>query len=290
MKSFEHYKNTFFTTAERGLGDYRVGTEKTIDLFKKTVGLDTSRAERLIAVFKLIKEFLPQNAVTDKMIESFSADPSRMPFDFQRFSFEGKIGRGAQCEAFLLSSKEQGLPSYVVKMQNGVTPEMQAPTLAETAKNLKNEYEFIRDMYEELPEIIPPEFTIILENIALTRFVKKPQIAFIQRFYGKDIKDFFKEVSLDEILSLCRLDVNFLVSLKKFIDITLKTYEEKGIIVDFFGPKNLAVINQEGHFSLMLLDPHVIYSNKDMKSWNNIEAQKAIDYLTHLQGLLEHLS
>src|SRR3989338_6779769 len=281
MKSFDYYKNTFFTTAERGLSDYRVETEGKINLFQKAVSPETGRSERLVTIFKLIREFLPKDKSTDKIIEKFFQDPNTLPFNIERLSFEGKIGRGSQCEAYLLTSREEGLPSYVIKVQKSVKPQMQASSLTETAKNLKNEYQSIREMYQELAGIVPKEFSIILENPS--RFIKEPRIAFIQRFYGGSIRDFFKEMSIDEILALCRSDEQFFASLKKFIDITLKIYREKGIVVDFFGPKNLSIIIGKTDTKLVLLDPHIIYSDDDKESWERVEADKTINYLITLQ-------
>ncbi|HEY4493983.1 MAG TPA: hypothetical protein VJB95_00920 [Candidatus Paceibacterota bacterium] len=292
MKSFETYKKVLLDTAELGLVHYRVGNENTAELLKEAIAPSTGRADRLVAIFKLINEFLPKNPTTEKAIYSFlydSSAKSRLPFDLKKFSYKGKIGSGAMCQVFLLESKEEGLPSYVIKIQRNKYNNTTTEQATEEAGNSKKEYESIKDIYKDLPEVIPKEFTIVIANPTRSRMDIEPNVAFIQRFYGKDIRDFFKEITPEEIVSLCRADAHLLATIKKFIDITLKTYEEKGIVVDFFGLKNLAIINEGNKHSLILLDPHIIYREKNKENWNILEADKAIEYLLKVQGLLSSL-
>lgn len=289
MKSFEHYKNNFFRVAEGGLSDYRAGDESKIDLLKKIIEKESSKGEILLSIFKLIKDFLPKNETTNKAFLDLFQNPDHLPFDIEKLSYEGKIGKGGQCDAFLLSSRIPELPSYVFKVQNFVTPEMKSDTIEDTAKNLKEEYEYIKDIYKDLPEVIPVEFTIILENPK--NFNKGPRVAFVQRFYGTDIKDFFTELSAEEIFSMCQTDKDFFTNVQKFIEITLKYYREKGIVVDLFGPKNLAVVSNKGCPALVLLDPHVTYSILDGESRiPSSRMNKAISYLTSIQDKIRIIS
>lgn len=267
--------------AERGLADYRAGSEDKMDLFRQVVSPKTGRAEKIRAAFKIIREFLPNNERTDKIIESYFRDTSKLPFSPEKLEYKGSIGGGAACDALLLESQEDGLPSYVVKVQRAVHPRVKGPTIEETASNMRREYERIRDLYCDVPEIIPKEFTVVIESPF--RFNQEPMVALVQSYYGRNIRDLFTEITPQEIEALCETEPEFKQTLNKFITTTQQIYDDKQEIVDLFGPKNLSVIENSGKHSLMLLDPHLTYSPGDMKYFVDQDPEDKLTYLRTLQ-------
>ncbi len=284
MKSFEHYSKTFFEATERGLANYRSGDEKLFSLISKSVSPNTGNAERIATVFKIIKEFLPKGDKFNKSLEMFFANPGKLPFDEKQFSFEGKIGKGGQCDVFLLKSKDPKVPSYVMKIQR----KYNLDSIDDKVRGLneeKKDYEKVRDIYKDVPGLIPAEFSLIAENHS--KFVKESRVALIQQFQGTDIRDFFNEVSERDIFEICKRDEAFLAKLRKFLDITLKTLDEEGMVIDLFGVRNLVVTKNEDKFDLVFLDPHLFYSKDDKETWNNVEADSFVAYMRHLKRSLD---
>lgn len=284
MKSLEHYKKTFMWMAERGLADYRQGSEEKMDLFRQATARRTGKAQRMLAAFKLIKEFLPSNERTEKAIDGYFKDTSRLPFNTETLEYKGHIGGGAACDVLLLESTADGSPSYVVKVQRRINPKVQGETVEATAANLKHEYERIRQIYADIPEIIPKEFTMVMESPF--KADAGPAVALVQRYYGRHIRDLFSEISREELAGICEREPELKQTLDKFIDITKQHFDDDGEILDFFGPKNLSVVEEAGRHQLVLLDPHVTYSKSDQAEWQELKAEARLDYLYQLKESL----
>lgn len=284
MKSLEQYGHSFKEAAARGLYEYQVGTEAKLDLFKKALSPRTGNAERISTAFKFINELLPQNEKIKRLMNRIFEDPKELPFDMERFSFRGRIGSSSECEVLLLESRENGLPSYVLKIQKRDSRD-NLDDEVRTLNQEKREYEDIQKLYGAIPDFIPKEFSLIVQNPS--KYIKESRIALVQQFQGFDLRDFFDDLSEGEILRLCKQDPKFLTNLRSFLDITQKTLDEQGMIIDIFGQKNLVVARDGNKFKLMFLDRHLFYMKDDKESWDKVNADSFVAYLRHLKRSLD---
>lgn len=155
-------------------------------------------------------------------------------------------------------------------------------TLIELAKNRKNEYEEMCKKFMDLPDLIPKEHFVVMNN------PRKPGggvVVSIQKFIGHNIKDIFNTPT-EEIQNICRENPTFQKELKKFIKINTQMYQEKGEIIDFLGPNNISLIQTpEGEPHIIFIDPHHILSN-DSKNTEEKEAfeddKKRLEVLENL--------
>jgi hypothetical protein len=277
MKSFDHYKRVVLRSAERGLIDYEAGKESKSSIVSKMIAVDSTKAERITSAFKLVKEFLPKNKTVERVLQQFSLDTNSLPFDMNKLEFKGKVGQGSVCDVYLLESKDEDVPSYVIKIQSHSIEGSNSEKAFQTAKESEGDYKIISGMYKDVPGLIPQEFTLVIENPRHHAYQKEPSVAIIQRFYGRDIRDLFKEISFEDVLSICKSDPEFLATMRSFVDITLKNYNEKGILRD-------------GKNNLVMLDPHIIYSKDDKEMWGKLKADKAVEYLKSLQASLSSIA
>ncbi len=184
MKSFEHYKRVMIRSAERGLIDHEVGPENRSDIVGRLTSLSTTNEDRLIAAFQLAKELLPKNKYTESFIKKFAFDPNKLPFNLDTFEFKGRVGEGSICEVYLLESKDNNVPSYAIKIQKNKKLENNAGQVAQKAKDSSNEYQYIQNMYKDVPGLVPEEFTLVIENPRNYIFKNEPRVALVQKFYG----------------------------------------------------------------------------------------------------------
>lgn len=214
-----------------------------------------SKSERTRNFFKLLKSFVPEKfRPSQNTLNEFFYDSSQLPFDTENYDFsETSIARGAQAKLYLLESKDVTKKSIALKVYK---PLREKVDVEEHAKILRGEVEKAKTIYSSMPELVPDEHYLIMED----PFMKGSKaVALIEEFYGKDIQDFFaydteklkKEVSQDPELK------KFIL---QFIEITLKHLDETGELVDIIGDKNLVLAKTDKGRSMRLLDPHNFHS------------------------------
>lgn len=184
-------------------------------------------------------------------------DFSKLPFNVALLENRGKIGEGGESEVYLLESRQDNKPSYVVKITHTFY-DSDSSALAE-AEEIKEDYGRVKEIYAEIPGLIPKEHLVILENPNIASR-HKSTVGVVQRFYGHNIHDFFEGFSVNEVLAQASRDSRLADKIRKFAQITLKHDEAEQEMVDVFGEKNLCLVKKGNSFDLILLDPHVIYA------------------------------
>lgn len=258
MKSFDHYKEM----AGRGVEEV-FGTEiPPEESMWKNIGViadpQEHKFQKFTAFLRIAKGIVP-DFIQEKYRESLY-DTSKLPFNFEGFSYEGRIGMGGENYVFLFESKEKDIPSFVFKVDYRDSSDTE--DLLKTAKKRKNEYEWMKEQFSEMPDLIPEEHFLITENPKKDR---RGIVASVQKFMGHDIRDFLS-TPLEDIRQMCEKNRELKMDIKKFASINAKMYEE-GNIIDLLGRKNVVCVKDEGgREKLIFLDPHVTFSGDSNKT------------------------
>lgn len=221
------------------------------ELLKQSIE-EKSICRKVKAILEILKNVLPEE-ISELIRKKISEDVDfeKLPFDLKKLSIdENKINEGMVSEIFILQSKDGSVPSYVLKIDyvSGGNVEK----LHKTAIKDKNEYEEIRNNYHDVENLIPEEYQLIAESPKS----KKPAIITVQKFIEGDIRDIFK-LEEKELIELLKSDESLKSSFLKFMEVSLRLWEEKGKIIDLKGESNLVVVGQKGGGNnLVFLDPH----------------------------------
>ncbi len=281
MEKFDFYKNRLESAAQDGIVEYRQGDKKASECFDELVR-GPGKYKRLVAALSLISEIVPKN-LHRKLAEALDTkDFSDLPFDLDRFAAREKFAQGYISKVYLLESKTDEYSSYALKINN--YDKGDADELARIAADEHREYEYLRARYRELPDLIPEELGFIVRS----RKDKKPSIAVVQEFMGRDLRDLFKDIDKDELIALTEENREFREELVKFIDITGALASGREEIIDLIGEKNLVVAEAGGRPVLRFLDPHNITRTPSEMPDRDRRLKQALRYLAMIKEKIEN--
>lgn len=240
-----------------------------------------AKYKRFISFLRLIKSSLPVNLkMADSTLKKLFYDAKHLPFDPKRFSFdETNLGNGGQVRVYLLESKTDE-PSLALKV---FRPENESSKPAELATKLKKERNDIENLYSSVPNLVPEENYIVMED----PFKKKrPAATIIEEFISGEIFDIFSFSPL-ELSKLAKDNPMLKNQLTKFIQVTLQNESVNGEVVDILGPKNLIAVNiKDGSYRLILLDPHGHIKTKGNTDTREAKAKENLDFLKRVLSLM----
>lgn len=212
--------------------------------------------EQLNGILHTLKESvtkdLPQ--CIEKFIVRFLYHTERLPFDKELYDFEGRIGDGGQSRVYLLKSKRDDAQSWVIKTTR---PEKQGGDALAFAKNLKAEHAHIEEVYRDVPELIPEQHIVVMND----PFFKGYDVATIlQHFESGEITDLFS-LTQEMIADLMQRDEFFRNQLASFCRVTLAHHAEHDETIDLLGKENVAVVKNRDVLRLKVLDLHPLYAS-----------------------------
>lgn len=73
------------------------------------------------------------------------------------------------------------------------------------------------------------------------------------------MRDIFRDFAKDELVDLLNDNKKLRGEFNKFIGETLKHSERENETLDLIGPKNLSIVEENGRYKLLVLDPHWIH-------------------------------
>ncbi len=275
-----NYRKLFAEAVRDGAEEFKPGERKPQELLKEEIfkgSIVEGRYKKVVAGTKLLMEILPR-VISDKIKNNLDhRDYDKLPFSFDQYELQEKIGKGVASKVHLLQAKESSEPSYVVKInyaQGGSVDELQRKAQAQ-----HEEYENVSNIYKDIEGFILPEQSIITTD----KKNGEPVIATIQEYAGQNMRDFFSEIEKKELERMLEKNENFRTEFIKFADITLKLFQEKGEVVDLLGDKNLSVVEVKGEPHLKFIDPHDISvtSCDDAERVRNL--QKKLDYIRKIR-------
>ncbi len=280
IKNFSFYKHRIKLALEEGIVE-RNSPEKASKLIKEILNKKNGRYKKLVACVQLIKQALP-TALSESLVKKLDQkDFSHLPFNPKKIILKDKIGAGYVSKVYLLESQTENQTSFVIKLDfchYGDTEKLQ-----QIAKQNNQDYEFVRQYYQDLPDLVPSE----LSFITTVQKNKQPIIATIQAFIGSDIRDVFNDFSHLELVKLLKKDNDLQQDFIKFVDLTLNLAEKQQKVIDLLGEKNLVIVENQGKYYLKFLDPHLISSLIKSTTERSQRLQEAISYLKNIKEEVE---
>lgn len=278
MKNFEYYYEQLGQAAEEAFTRPDPESTGLTELLSVAANSKESKYKRAVALLSLIRNLLPLTENSKKNLEIFR-NIDELPISSQAYNFKDKIGSGGENNVYLLESREpEKRASIVLKINHLLHGD--ADKLAEEAKIYKQEYERVKDIYKDVPGVVPEETFMIARDVR--KFLSKkgrPAIVAMQKFFGTEVHDLFNEISYEELKRLMAREPEFADTLKKFAFDSLRHEEKTGEVIDFLGPKNLSVVKIGQTHRLVLLDPHVFYSTHSGNKEIDERLHKDLEYL-----------
>ncbi len=214
-----------------------------------------SRFKRAEAFFAVCRDMIPDGLFDWLTNGRYRYDGNVLPIDPDRYHFdEKKIGTGAECNVYKLTSLDSDRPSFVIKIDNGLR--RGADTLVERGKQIRSEYEEKKKWYRDLPDLIPDE----LQFISKSPRGGRNALFTIQEYLGSatEIHDLFQDYTPEQLAALAAEHSDLRQTLLTFAQITLERAITHDEMVDTLGRNNVAVIDRPGGARLMLIDTHVV--------------------------------
>ncbi len=241
---------------------------------------------RTQALFAVLRDMVPDTFFNKIAGDRYQYRGEVLPIDPKLYQFESrKIGAGAECNVYKLTSLDPDCPSLVIKIDNG--PRRDVDTLISRGKKIRSEYEAVKDWYRELPELIPEEMQFISKSPRGGRNA----LFTVQEYAGTadQIHDVFRGyASRDQLAGIIKSDPELQETFRKFIRVTLEHAEDHDEFIDTVGDRNLVLIDRpDGRKVLRLLDSHVVKHPKHPT--NNQEStlmQSDLSFLNALSKIL----
>ncbi len=220
------------------------------------------------ACLSLIYQLLP-----DKQKDLITAEYTKnFPLAIQNSNLEA-IGSGGANTVFRNSNLPEAYIFCVNRNNCNSTKEA-----FEEAQTIKNDYAQIKEIYAELPDLIPSEDYFLGENKK-----RQPLVMSIRRFVDGDIKDIFTDYTQVELKALLSENPTLAQQLNKFVEIT--TRNNAFFIqneVDIIGKKNLSIVtNGNNAPNLVFLDPHTVAERHRNDQHKEIITQR-LEYLENI--------
>ncbi|MBU0535181.1 hypothetical protein KKC62_03350 [Patescibacteria group bacterium] len=233
------------------LGD--VQTKSLTQILKESVeDKQLHRREILSFGLSLIYNGLPNS--TKKILQEQALE--KTPLDIPKineYRVMERLGSGGMNIVYFFSPHE-GKSFSVGLKRRGFDTEKEA---GKFAKAQKTEYEYFRDMYKDVPNLIPEENQVLYRN-----YKNEISLMFVRKYVPEPLRDFFK-IPREELENIIISNREFRDQLLKFATISLENSDTiLNEELDILGDKNLAVTGEKGKEKLILLDPHTILAKK----------------------------
>ena len=91
-------------------------------------------------------------------------DIAELPINPESFDFKDKIGSGGECNAYLLESREpEKRESVVLKVSHFKQGDPRS--LAAQAADYRTEFERVKNIYKDIPDVVPGEAWLVARNV-----------------------------------------------------------------------------------------------------------------------------
>lgn len=196
------------------------------------------------------------------------------PINPDLYEFKERVGYGYWSEAYLLEPKRDDLPILVYKVEYPATKKRTEELIA-TTKRYRQEYEFLKDAYKDMPGLIPETQYMIVKSPRSG----KPAIGALQTFVGTGAFDLLYRKNEQRVKELLRSDPKFKKQFEDFSRITLELAKSNSA-PDLAGRDNVFVVKTGETHAIRVVDHHGFPTE-------NVQAQRVhelnIQYLRNLQ-------
>lgn len=250
------------------------GKKPSRELFTILLNPKTAKGDRLEAGLLLVGSIVPK---FEQHCANLLSSTSRLPVDGSRPQF---IDYGGEQDVFLIETDGKKKVLKIDRQSLG----LQGQDLLKRAKQKRDEYETILSCYSRVPHFIQEEEQLIVHSHLLSM----PAVATVQPFIEGKIRDFFEDYRAAELKALLMDNAFIQRQFLLFAEALLERYGDQHECIDILGPKNLSVIEEDGHSPrLLLVDPHVIYTPELLAECPPDTAEhleQRIEYIRHIYG------
>lgn len=200
---------------------------------------------------------LPNSIKKSLQEQAFEKIPLNIP-ETSDYRVMERLGSGGMNIVYFFSPHENGSFSVGLKRRGFDTAE----EAWKFAKTQKLEYEYFRDMYKSIPDLVPEENQVVYRN-----YKNEASVMFVREYVPEPLRDIFM-IPKEELENIIISNGRFRDQLLKFVTVSM---ENLGVVIneelDILGDKNLAVVGERGKERLVLLDPHTIQvKNTEIRS------------------------
>lgn len=254
--------------------------------WEKLIAPGIPQFERTRALFSILRDAVPDPVFKKLTGKRYEYQEEVLPIDPTRFQFESrKVGNGGECMVYKITALDPDSPSYVIKIDQR-SGAMTVDELVARGKQVKGEYETVREWYRDLPGLIPEEMQFI---------AKSPRgggnaLFTIQEYYGtaEQIHDLFRGYPKDQLIALLRSDQDLADTFRKFASLTIERAQQGGLVPDTLGDRNVVLIDRpNGERKIHILDPHALKDLHAPKYPGQAERVQAdLDFLREVSDAL----
>ncbi|NMC51297.1 hypothetical protein GYA54_01030 [Candidatus Kuenenbacteria bacterium] len=241
-----------------------------------------------LLVFQEIRKILGQgqDAILSRLAKDFFYDIKELPFNPEKFDFNGLVDRGGTMDVYYLRNKEEPAKSWALKILKSRGGRISFDSLRDAGRSFVKDYQYIKSWYsaEIQKEVFLEQFVLRLKDPR----TKKDSIAVLQR-YGDELRDVFCEIRRDELVSFLRRDNKLKEVFINFVEETRKHEQQTGEVVDFIGFRNLSIMREGEGYRLALLDPHDIHKTEDENGKGDLSVERSVAMLEYLVGIADEL-
>lgn len=272
MKNLEYYSKSFARGADHAFTDERERLPSIGKSLYEVVRPGSNSQKRAYALLSMVRKSLPEVVWGNSGAAASFRDFSKLPIDQNKYKIRHRVGSGDQCDCFLLESKlgqhPNSLALKVFQNKNNSLEEVEAK-----AAQVKRDYKVLKTRYQEMPELIPHQESLIIHNFQKPH--SAPVLVVLQKFLGNDIKDVATGINMEQWKALCQKNPDLKAQLSQFMAITRENIVQNGDIANFLGQDNLSVVNSEIVPKLVFLDPDGIgrLEDMDLKTRKKVEAR-----------------
>ncbi len=270
MREFCEYQKKISQAQEVARSGREFKDRKLNDSWRGLFNAKASKFERLTAFLSIVQNFLPADS------SQYATD--NLPFHPADYEFNGMVGGGGENDVYELSAKKENIPSWAMKINRLYGGDVKE--LTAKAKEINSEYKEVKSWFQDMPGLVPEEYNMIMEDPR----DKKPAIVTLQKYYGQEIRDLFKELEGGGAERIFKDNPQLKDEIFNFIRISEGRLRENGDIIDLIGPKNLSVIDINGQDHLVVLDPHLISNPRRQQESVKKEQNDRLDSLRELSG------
>lgn len=236
--------------------------------------LQTSKRERIRCGLNLAGKFIP--GLEDQILRFFiNTDTFTLPFSSESLQV---IDRGGEHVVFLVKNNGEDKVLKVNKTSIG----RKTGQLEKIAELVTHDYHEISQWYAGIPGFVPEEQFVIFNS----PFGKRNAFGVLQPFIKGKIKCLFEEYGETDLLDGAKNDPVLRSQIIAVCSQISDQYKRTGISPDILGKRNLAIVENQEHERLLLLDPHVIYNRDSLREEGRYDYIQLLDekikYLSHI--------
>jgi hypothetical protein len=213
---------------------------RLVDQVQSILGRKSRKFDKVPSAINLVDNIIPG---VSRGLSNYLCTSNQAPFNS---TYVKLIDYGTGATVFLL---ERGDEHKVLKVYR---KSLGKPLngLLEVANEFRRKYELVSSWYNGDFDLVARGEFLILNSPLLG----SPGAAISQQYIYGEKKDFFKDFSDEELLSLMSENENLRKQFIFFAERTISVYSKRELFLDLIGRNNVMLVNNEDNWSIVIID------------------------------------